>query len=87
MKVPIFRAKDIDSNDIVEGFYSCYPRIAGNNLDNDVLMSNTCHCIITHMPSAMGVINEPVGCNIDITTLEFVKFIDVPCKSNQIILT
>jgi hypothetical protein len=41
------------------------------------------HSIFTYKEGMMGIINEPIACSIDITTLEFVKFIDIPCKIPQ----
>ena len=96
MKVPIFRAKDIDSNKVVEGFYFNYPEtnhrsvIGGSEADQ----ASHKHCLITYrpmqvtdssaVPSTFGPavfspLNEPVGCDIDINTLEFVRFEEVSC--------
>lgn len=78
MKVPYFKAKDKDSDKIVEGFYFEYPVIDDGDTNSI--------CIITHQKSAMGFINEPWACSIDPTTLEFVKYVDVPCDTPKIIL-
>ena len=88
MKVPVFKAKDVDSNDVVEGFYFEYPltnsfaEVAG---DSNIVTANIAHCILTYKPGLMGVINEPTGCTIDLATLEFVKFVDVPCQEPTLI--
>ena len=84
MQVPMFRAKDRDSDKIVEGFYFNYP-ITKNPNESDIL-NNVAHCIITYQDGMMGIINEPIACTIDMTTLEFVKFVDVPCKTDAIII-
>lgn len=90
MQVPVFRAKDVDSKDIVEGFYFEYPVTNAGALGGQGSIiteaANMAHCILTYKPGMMGLINEPTGCTIDLSTLEFVKFIDIPCKTNQIIL-
>lgn len=82
MQIPIFRAKDADSNDIIEGFYCNYPMI--RNPSEGQFLTNVVHSIFTYKEGMMGMINEPIACSIDITTLEFVKFIDIPCKTPQI---
>lgn len=84
MQVPIFRAKDRDSNEYVEGFYVEYP--ITNTPQESVIDTNIAHCIFVHKPGMMGMINEPYVCSIDLGTLEFVKYIDVPCSAGQIIL-
>jgi hypothetical protein len=84
MQIPIFRAKDKDSDKIVEGFYCNYPLLTNPN-ESDI-MNNVVHSIFTYQNGMMGMINEPIACSIDITTLEFVKFIDVPCNTERIIL-
>lgn len=84
MQVPVFRAKDKDSDKIVEGFYFNYP-VVKNPSENDIL-TNVAHCIITYQDGMMGMINEPIACSIDMGTLEFVKFVDVPCNTSQIII-
>ncbi len=84
MRVPIFRAKDKDSNEIVEGFYFEYPLV--NSVTSGSINSNLCHSLITYKPGVMGLINEPTGCTIDLSTMEFVKFIDIPCSNENIIL-
>ena len=105
MKVPIFRAKDADSNDIVEGFYFNYPEV--NNImqteegeNTEVVSSSIKHCILTYKPMKMegaggmmamfaggapmqSPLNEPVGCNIDMKTLEFVRFEEVSCIGEE----
>lgn len=104
MKVPIFKAKDADSNDIVEGFYFNYPEF--NNVtpteeeSSEVVTSNMKHCILTYKPMKLegaggmmamftgqsdmtSPINEPVGCNIDMSTLEFVRFEEVSCIGDE----
>ena len=92
MQVPVFRAKDVDSNDIVEGFYYEYPvttnfaPTVNEGGEFPVIQTNIAHCILTYKPGMMGLVNEPTGCTIDVTTLEFVRFVEVPCKTNQIIL-
>lgn len=92
MQVPVFRAKDVDSNEMVEGFYFEYPVTNGSapgvtdKPELPVLQSNLAHCLLTYKPGMMGLINEPTGCTIDMTTLEFVKFIEVPCQAPQIII-
>ena len=95
MQVPVFRAKDRDSNEMVEGFYCEYP-VTNVNVNSDgvvnadanspIIQSNVAHCLLTYKPGMMGLINEPVGCTIDLATLEFVKFVEVPCKTNSIII-
>lgn len=84
MQVPYFRAKDKDSDKIVEGFYFNYP-VVKNPSESDIL-TNVAHCIITYQDGMMSMINEPIACSIDMGTLEFVKFVDVPCKTSQIII-
>ena len=84
MQVPYFRAKDKDSDQIVEGFYCNYPMI--KNPQNDQILTNVVHSIFTYKDGMMGLINEPVACSIDPTTLEFIKFVDVPCKTEKIIV-
>ena len=88
MQVPVFRAKDKDSGDIVEGFYFEYPvtngqgPIGSSDPNLPVLRLNTAHCLITYKPGMMGLVNEPVGCTVDMTTLQFVRFVEVPCNLN-----
>lgn len=84
MQVPIFRAKDKDSDKIVEGFYCNYPLV--KNPQSEQILTNVVHSIFTYQDGMMGMVNEPIACSIDMTTLEFVKFVDVPCKTEQIIL-
>ena len=86
MQIPIFRAKDRDSEQMVEGFYVEYPVANVPNNGDIVTNTNIAHCIFTHKPGMMGIINEPYVCTIDLATLEFVKFIDIPCKTGQIVL-
>ena len=91
MQVPIFRAKDRDSDKMVEGYYFDYPLATEQkNADgtSPIVQGGISNCIITYQPSAsgLGFINEPVACTIDMTTLEFVKFVDVPCKTDTIII-
>ena len=85
MQVPVFRAKDVDSNEIVEGFYFEYP-VTTNPMAESTIQTNIARCLLTYKPGMMGLINEPTGCTIDLATLEFVRFIDVPCQTPQIIL-
>ena len=81
MKVPYFRAKDRDSDTIVEGFYCSYPLM---KTQTDPLVPNEVHSIFTYKDGMMGMINEPVACSIDITTLEFVKWVEVPCIKGDV---
>lgn len=84
MQVPYFRAKDKDSDTIVEGFYANFP-VVKNPSESDIL-ANISHGLLTYRNGIMGLINEPVFCTIDMTTLEFIKFVDVPCQTEKIIL-
>ncbi len=84
MRVPIFRAKDNDSDEYVEGFYVEYPPV--NVPEADVSVSSMARCIFVCKPGMMGIINDPYVCSIDIGTLEFVRYIDIPCKNGQIVL-
>lgn len=86
MKVPIFRAKDKDSDKMVEGFYFNYPI---TDSANDIDINSYAHCIITYQKGLMGIINEPIACSIELESLEFVKFVDVPVREDisKIILT
>jgi hypothetical protein len=81
----MFRAKDSDSDKIVEGFYFNYPVVNNNNItEENAILANTAHCLITYQVGMMGLINEPIACSIDMGTLEFVKFIDVPVTNDKI---
>lgn len=84
MQIPYFRAKDKDSDQMVEGFYVEYP--ITNTQQDTVIETNIAHCIFVHKPGMMGMINEPYVCSIELGTLEFVKYVDVPCSTGQIIL-
>lgn len=86
MQIPIFRAKDADSEKIVEGFYCNYPLMKNKDREDSGITENAniVHSIFTYQDGALGIINEPIACSIDIGTLEFVKFIDIPCKTPQI---
>ena len=84
MQIPIFRAKDKDSDQMVEGFYVEYP--VTNTQGSSAITTNTAQCIFTYKPGMMGLINEPYVCTIELGTLEFVKYVDVPCSASQIIL-
>ena len=84
MQVPIFRAKDRDSNEYVEGFYVEYP--ITNTPQESAIDTNIAHCIFVHKPGMMGMINEPYVCSIEFATLEFVRYVDVPCSVGKIIL-
>ena len=84
MQIPIFKAKDKDSDEYVEGFYVEYP--ITNAPQSSSVETNIAHCIFVHKPGMMGLINEPYVCSIDFGTLEFVKYIEVPCSAGKIIL-
>ncbi len=79
MRVPIFKAKDKDSDKIVEGFYFNFPVMGTDE-------TAVSHNIITFQPSAMGFVNEPMACSIDPTTLEYVRFYDIPVGNERIII-
>jgi hypothetical protein len=85
MQVPMFRAKDKDSDKVVEGFYFNYP-VTNNATEESAILANTAHCIITHQVGMMGLINEPIACSIDMGTLEFVRFVDVPVTNDKIVI-
>jgi hypothetical protein len=92
MKVPVFRAKDKDSDEIVEGFYFNYPQSSSEEEVNGIVMTKIQHCLLTYRPvdpndlptlfesASATIINEPIGCNIDIKTLEFVRYEEVSCN-------
>lgn len=87
MQVPIFRAKDADSGEYVEGFYVEYPVANSKKTDDfEVKCSLINHCIFVYKPSVLGIINEPYVCTIDIQTLEFVRFAEIPCKNAPVII-
>lgn len=80
MTIPIFKAKDKDSDKWVEGYYCEFP------LTKDGIPQP---CILTYQPNkAMGgIVNSPICCSIDITTLEPIRFTEVVCKANNNIIT
>ena len=82
MQIPIFRAKDKDSDQMVEGFYVEYPL---TNTQGSIVTSMA-QCIFTYKPGMMGVVNDPYVCTIDVGTLEFVRYVDMPCSAGKIIL-
>lgn len=96
MQVPVFRAKDLDSDKIVEGFYFEYPAVNNfmqgmmgmENAQSDVpvVSATMTHSLISYKPGMMGIVNEPVGCTIDLSTLEFVRFVEIPCDNAPIIM-
>lgn len=86
MKVPVFRAKDLDSNEYVEGFYCEYPVTSISPNISMSEYSNVARCLLTYRPGMMGIVNEPVGCTVDVTTMEFVKYVDIPCKGEPTII-
>lgn len=85
MQVPMFRAKDKDSDKIVEGFYFNYP-VINNVTEESKLLTNMAHCIISYQAGMMGLINEPIACTVDMGTLEFVKFVDVPVVNDKVVI-
>lgn len=81
MTIPFFKAKDRDSDKWVEGFYCEFP------LTNDKTVPQS--CLFTYQPDNTmgGIVNKPVCCSIDMTTLEFIRFIEIPCKTPTTIIT
>ena len=65
----------------MEGFYFNYP-VVNNKETQSEIISNVAHCLLTYKPGMMGLVNDPVGCTIDMTTLEFVKYVEVPCNAS-----
>lgn len=77
MKVPVFRAKDRDSDRYYEGFYFAYPETTycfSNDYANGKV--KLIHCIVTHRMTDWGLPNQPVLVTIDIETLEQIGEVD-----------
>ena len=70
-KFPIYKAKMINKDKYVRGFYFAYPEttycFAEDYMRHPVKII---HCIITHKMSDWGLPNEPRLYQIDIDTLE-----------------
>lgn len=70
-KFPIYKAKMIDKDRYVRGFYFAYPKttycFTTDYINNPVKII---HCIVTHKTGDWGLPNEPRLYQIDIDTLE-----------------
>lgn len=78
MKVPIFKAKDIDSDKYYTGFYFSYPSttycITSDYLSGEKVKN--IHCLVSHTMTDWGLPNRPILITIDNTTLEQVGYVD-----------
>lgn len=81
MKVPYFRAKDKDSDRIVEGFYFEYPETTYCfSTDYATEKCKLIPCIVTYRMSDWGLPNVPQLATIDINTLEQIGEIEIGQK-------
>lgn len=76
MKIPYFRAKDKDSDRIIEGFYFEYPETT-YCFSNDYVNCKLIPCLITHRMTDWGLPNIPQLATIDKSTLEKIGEIEI----------
>lgn len=75
--IPVFKAKDEDSDLWVTGFYFAYPETTYCfTEDYERHPVKIVHCITFHMMTDWCLPNRPTVCNIDIDTLELVGWVD-----------
>ena len=78
MKIPYFKAKDEDSEKIVKGFYACMPEttycFTEDYISSPVKMK---HYIIFHIMTDWCLPNRLQCCNIDVSTLEQIGWVEV----------
>lgn len=82
MKIPYFKAKDKDSDRIVEGFYFEYPETT-YCFSNDYAdcKCKLIPCIVTYRMSDWGLPNVPQLVTIDINTLEQIGKVEIGQKA------
>lgn len=77
MRVPYFRAKDKDSNIVVEGFFFAYPKTTYCFEDAYKRHpAELAYCICFNRMTDWGLPNRPVCCTIDINTLELIGYVE-----------
>lgn len=80
--IPIFKAKDEDSDQWVTGFYFAYPETTYCfTEDYERHPVKIVHCITFHRMTDWSLPNRPTVCNIDIDTLELVGWVDSKRKT------
>lgn len=80
--IPIFKAKDEDSDLWVTGFYFAYPETTYCfTEDYERHPVKIIHCIAFHRMTDWCLPNRPSVCNIDISTLELVGWVDSKKKT------
>jgi hypothetical protein len=78
MKIPYFKAKDKDSDRIVEGFYFEYPETTYCfSNDYEIAKCKLIPCIVTHRMTDWGLPNIPQLVTIDKSTLEKIGYIEI----------
>lgn len=81
MKVPYFRAKDKDSETIVEGFYFAYPKTTYCVDDYERYPVEIVHCLCFDQMTDWGLPNRPMVCTIDKNTLELTGYVDTDAET------
>lgn len=70
-KIPVYRAKKLNNDRYVEGFYFAFPEvtycITEDYINHPV---EIIHCIVNHRQGDWGLPNEPKIYRIDIDTIE-----------------
>lgn len=80
--IPVFEAKDENSNQWVTGFYFAYPETTYCfTEDYERHPVKIIHCITFHRMSDWSLPNRPTVCNIDIDTLKLVGWVDPKRKT------
>ena len=80
--IPIFKAKDENSDQWVTGFYFAYPETTYCfTEDYERHPVKIIHCITFHRMTDWCLPNIPTVCNIDIDTLELVGWVDSKRKT------
>lgn len=79
MKIPYVKAKDSDSNTVVEGFYFEYPETTYCFTEDYIREPKVrlIPCVMSYRMTDWGLPNEPTICRpIDKSTLEIIGYID-----------
>lgn len=77
MKIPYCRAKDKDSDRVIEGFYFSFPETTYCfTEDYERNPVKTIHCICTYSMTDWCLPNHPQLCTIDKSTLEVIGYYD-----------